>query len=300
MKFRHVLSAGLITLLSPLAAFAVEVLQDPDISVNPVVLQFPVTRLGGSSNPVPVIITNHSAGTLSLGSMTLGGVNPGEFTQGATTCGPTLASAASCSVEVSFSPAGKGTKNAVLLIPYGSGKTLSAFLTNTSSAIVEAQRRVPPVLSAVGIPDTMIPGTTYTLTWTLEGYEADIKTNAVLFDCTGITDGSCGNNYADSSRFAESGLIAPASVVSPGNWTYSGAGTKLFNYTWNFTVPASRAGGGTWATSPGTEITVRFYQMSNTDEARNNVSVSLLIPGNQASKYYDTAGRRIVKWIVAP
>ena len=300
MKFRHVLGTGFFTLLLPLAALAADALQDPDISVNPVVVQFPATQLGGSSNPVSFIITNHSASTLSLGSMTLLGVNPAEFTLGTSTCSATLAPAASCSVEVSFSPVSKGTRSATMQIPYGSGKTLTAFLTNTTSAIVEAQRRVPPVLAAVAIPDTMAPNSTYTLTWTLEGYDNANKTNVVLFDCTGISDGSCGNTYTDSNKFAESTLIAPVATVAPGNWAYSGVATKLLNYSWNFTVPATRSGGGAWATSPGTEIVVRFYQRSDTDEARNNASVSLLIPGNQASKYYDTVGRRIVKWIVAP
>jgi len=296
---RHVI-AGLCALLFPAAVYSADALPDPDISVNPVVLQFPVTALGGRSNPASVTITNHSAAAIPMGAMTLAGVNPAEFTIGSSTCGATLASTASCSVEVSFSPASKGTKSAALQIPYGSGTMLTAFLTNTTSAIVEAQLRVPPVLSAVAIPDSLVPGNSYTLTWTLEGYDNDNTTNAVLFDCTGISDGSCGNSYTDSSRFAESTLIAPVSTVSPGNWSYSGVRTKLFNYSWNFTVPATRAGGAAWATSPGTEIVVRFYQRSDTDEARNSASVSLLIPGNQANNYYDTNGRRIVKWVVAP
>src|SRR5512133_3571534 len=228
MKIRNVLGMGLFILLLPVASIAADALQDPDISVQPVVAQFPVTMLGGSSKPVPFIITNHSAGILPLASMALGGVNPTEFTMGASSCTATLAPGASCTVEVSFSPAGRGSKNANLLIPYGSSKTLTAFLTNTTSAVVEAQRRLAPVLSSIVIPDSLVPGSTYTLTWSLEGYDSNNMTNIMLFDCTGISDGSCGNNYTDSSKFAESTPIAASSAASAGNWTYSGVRTKLF------------------------------------------------------------------------
>jgi hypothetical protein len=232
--------------------------------------------------------------------MTLGGVNPAEFVLGATTCGATLAPAASCTVEVSFKPISKGTKNAILQIPYGSGKTLTAFVTNYTSKRVEAQRRLPPVLANSVIPDTLVPGTTYNLIWSMEGYEDMYKNNLVLFDCTGISDGSCGNAYDDATRFAESTFIQPVTVESPGNWSFGGFSTKRFNYSWTFTVPAVRADGSAWASSPGTEVVARIFQKSAIDEAHNNTSVSLLIPGNQAAKYYGTNGRRIVKWIVAP
>lgn len=301
MKLQHCLGVGLLMLLLPTAAaLAADAVQDPDISVHQVVQQFPPTILGSSSNPIPFIITNHGAAVLPLGPIALGGVNPAEFTLGATTCTATLAPAASCTVEVSFKPVSKGTKNATLQISYGSGKILTAFVTNYTSKLVEAQRRLPPVLADTTIPDTLVPGTTYTLTWSMEGYEDMYKNNLVLFDCTGISDGSCGNTYDDATRFAESTFIPPVAVESPGNCSFGGFSTKHFNYSWTFTVPATRVDGSAWAASPGTEIVARFFQKSAIDEAHNNISVSLLIPGNQAAKYYDTSGRRIVKWIVAP
>ena len=287
--------------MSPVApAYAADAVQDPDISLNRVAQQFPPTLLGNSSNPIPFIITNRGTSTLSLGTIALGGVNPSEFSLGTTSCAATLAAGASCSIDVTFTPLSKGTKNATVLIPYGSGKTLTAFVTSYTSPQVEARHRLPPVLADSSIPESLVPGTTYTLTWSLEGYDSSYRTNMAMFDCTGIIDNSCGNAYGDATRFAESTYTAPSSVDTPGNWTYSGVSTSRFNYSWSFTVPATRANGQPWASSPGTEIVVRLYQKSDIDEAHNNIDVSLLIPGNQAVKYYDTNGRRIVKRIVAP
>jgi hypothetical protein len=89
-----------------------------------------------------------------------------------------------------------------------------------------------------------------------------------------------------------------AGSVTPGKWTYNGAQTKSYNYSWNFTVPSTREGGAAWAALPGTEIVVRLYFKNEIDAERNKPSVSLLIPGNQSLEYYDTAGRRIVKTII--
>lgn len=304
MKLQRYLGMGLMLLLSAAPAFAVDAVQDPDISVTPVVIQFPITTLGTSSTPAIFTITNNSGSALSLGSRSLSGVNPTEFTLGTTDCGAFLAAGASCTVAASFSPnatTGKGTKSAALLIPYGSGKTLTAFLTNGTSPAVEAQRRMPAVLADVVIPETMTGGTAYPLTWTLEGYGDAYTSIAVMFDCTGVSDGTCGNNYSDPTKFAES-VPFTQTVGTRGKLIYSGIVTKQFVFSWNYTIPATRtwADSAPWAVSPGTDIVVRFYQISDVDAARNNPNVSLLIPGNQAMRYYDTAGRRILKSIVAP
>jgi hypothetical protein len=183
---------------------------------------------------------------------------------------------------------------------------LTAFVTNARNPLTEAQTRMAPVLSASTIPEAMKAGESYALTWSLEGYpmtaaptgyENDYVTYIALFDCTGITDGSCGAYYSDTSRFAEAGPLTATSVTA-GKWTYNGAQTKSYNYSWNFTVPSTREGGTAWAALPGTEIVVRLYFKNEIDAERNKPSVSLLIPGNQSLEYYDTAGRRIVKTII--
>lgn len=305
MKLQRYLAMGLMLLISATPAFAVDAVQDPDISVTPVVIQFPITTLGTSSTPALFTITNHSASALSLGTLSLSGVNPTEFTLGTTDCSASLGALASCTVAVSFSPssgtAGKGTKSAALLIPYGSGKSLTAFLTNGTSPAVEAQRRMPAVLADVSIPETMTGGIAYPLTWTLEGYDDAYTSIAVLFDCTGAAAGTCGNTYSDTTKFAESAPFTQT-VGTRGKVSYSGVVTKQFAFSWSYTIPANRtwAGGAPWGASPGTNIVVRFYQISDVDAARNNTNVSLLIPGNQAARYYDTAGRRILKSVVAP
>ena len=299
MKPTHSLLGLLLALLPAVNVLAAQSAQDPDISVTPVVRQFPVTVIGTPSTPAVFTITNRSSGSLSLGTIEMAGTNPTEFEIASTDCPAALTAGADCTVSVDFKPASTGTKSAYLRIPFGSSaKILSAFLTNSAGAVAEAQERMPPVLSAVNIPETMTAGTLYDLSWTLEGYNDSYTSYAVMFDCTGISDGSCGNAYGDTTRFAESTVLDPTTTTA-GNWQYSGVTSKAFTYHWSFN-PDTRSGGAPFAVTPGTDVVVRFYLKSNIDTARGSASVSLLIPGNQASSYYDTAGRRIVKKIKAP
>ena len=300
MKLISTVTIGFALLLTAAPAFAVLSAQDTTISVSPVVLHYPPTGIGTNSAPALFTITNSGGTPLSIGTIGLSGTNASEFVLATNSCPASLAAGGSCTVGVSFAPDSKGTKGANLLINSNASATpvLSAYLTNATSAAVAAQHRMPPVLEAISIPDTMTAGTTYTLTWTLEGYNDTYNSMVALFDCTGISDGSCGYIYGDATRIASSGTTAPI-ATGPGNWSYNGTTTQLFSYSWDFTVPANRPLGGTWEASPGSNVVVRFYQLSDIDKSRSSASMSLLIPGNQSSSYYDTAGRRIVKKIVA-
>ena len=311
MKTQYIIRISIAIALLAFAtiAGAATSAQDPDLSVDPVTRLFPATAVGVYSAPLTFTITNkNGTETRQLRNLTLSGPNADQFTVQNDNCSGTVLSANSgtCTVAVRLYPSESGTKSANLLIPFlrsSATTTLTAFVTNYEAPKDQAQRRMPPVLAAVSIEnilssgqtDTLYSGQTYSITWSLEGYHEDYSSMAVLFDCTGISDGSCGANYDDATKFAESGALSPGTAVT-GKWSYSGVGDKRFSYTWKFVVPATRPGGGAWA-GGGTDVVVRFYSKDDVDQARASSSVSLLIPGNQASRYYDTAGRRILKAI---
>jgi N-acetyl-anhydromuramyl-L-alanine amidase AmpD len=85
------------------------------VSVTPSSLNFGSVKVGSTSSAKTVTIKNNLPIALTMfppNSFT--GANPGDFAQSATTCGSTLASGASCTASITFTPTAKNSRTAVL------------------------------------------------------------------------------------------------------------------------------------------------------------------------------------------
>jgi hypothetical protein len=84
-------------------------------TVGPNSVDFPVTQPGGTSVLQPVTITNHGPSALTVSSATITGTDAGQFGIVDNDCG-ILASSASCTIRVSFTPNGLGQRSAKLAV----------------------------------------------------------------------------------------------------------------------------------------------------------------------------------------
>ena len=166
--------------------------------------------------------------------------------------------------------------------------------TKGETTRTEAQRRIPPMVETLVIPEQMNADGNYTLDWKVLGYDDSYTVTMAMFDCTGIVDGSCGDSYGDANRF-HSVTLTPHTIESA-PWTYSGEVAEYFHYQTSFTVPSLRYTTDAWSSS-GTPVAIRFYQKNSIDAAAGKNSISLLVPGNITDVYYDSTGRRIQKTI---
>ncbi len=203
-----------------------------------------------------------------------------------------------CIINLSFTPDGSGLRFANLQVSSDDLHTplLSALLTNTETEGDKARRRLAPVLAGLrlfpeGQPDqpvgALAAGERYTVEWELLGYHQQYHSLVALFDCRGITDGSCADSYGDPERFATSGNLTPV-LTEVGEWVYNGVTSGRFTYRYTFTLPAERFAG------EGGDVVLRFYSKSDLDQIAGSGSISLLVPGNLPFRYYDSAGRRLV------
>ena len=151
----------------------------------------------------------------------------------------------------------------------------------------EAIRRIPPVLRSLAIPDKLVSGQTYTINWSVIGYENDYKTIVVFFDCTDKTPPNCGNSYSDS-KLAVSGKLT-STLMGVGEWGYLGSSSATLNYTYTFTPSVTTK----------TETVIRFYYIGGMDDANSKNTISLMAPGNLENVLpYDTSGRRLATTIL--
>ena len=99
------------------------------LATTPSKLTFASQKVGTTSSPLNVTVTNNQTTTVTISSITV----TGDFAQ-SNTCGTSLAAGASCTMSVSFSPTKTGTRRGTITITdtaYGSPQTVS--LTGTGS-----------------------------------------------------------------------------------------------------------------------------------------------------------------------
>src|SRR5206468_3989059 len=87
------------------------------------------------SAPQTVTLSNSGNAAVSITTLTIIGTNPGDFAQ-TNNCGSSLAAGASCSINVTFTPAAVGTRTATLQVSdsaANSPQTASLTGTGTSS-----------------------------------------------------------------------------------------------------------------------------------------------------------------------
>ena len=100
------------------ANFTQQILNEPDISVDPVTQEFGNIPVGDSSMPQTLTISNTGTGNLIMGTLSIIGNDASQFIKQDDTCsGQTLTPSANCTVKAMFSPTSIGSFNAILNIP---------------------------------------------------------------------------------------------------------------------------------------------------------------------------------------
>jgi len=84
-------------------------------SPNPPQISFGQVALGSSSAPQPVSLLNNGGGTLYISSINFSGPNPTEFSE-TDNCNGILASGATCTINVVFTPSVDGLGQAFMNI----------------------------------------------------------------------------------------------------------------------------------------------------------------------------------------
>jgi hypothetical protein len=102
-----------------------------DVSLSTLTLTFPPQKVGTTSPPSSIRLTNVGRTGLTLSSFTISGANPADFVQG-NNCGSSLLGGHSCTISVTFTPSATGTRNATLAISdNGGGSPQSVTLQGT-------------------------------------------------------------------------------------------------------------------------------------------------------------------------
>ncbi len=104
----------------------------PIAALTPATYSYGTIARGTTSGPVPFTLSNTGTATLTINRIGLGGANPGQFTITSNTCGANLAMGANCTINVAFTPKGRGTFTANLNVSDNApGSPQTSSLTGT-------------------------------------------------------------------------------------------------------------------------------------------------------------------------
>ncbi len=110
----------------------------PGVSFSPTVVTFPPQAVGTSSSPTPVILTNIGTAPLTVSDVSFTGANANQFSQ--TNNCTTLQPAATCTIQVKFSPDNVGNAVANLAISdnaVGSPQSVPLFGTGIANSVAD-------------------------------------------------------------------------------------------------------------------------------------------------------------------
>ena len=175
----------------------------PGASLSPTSINFGAQNTGTSSAPIPVTLTNSGGAPLSISSITITGGNPGDFSQ-TNNCGTTLATGASCDINVTFTPTTTGSRiSSVSVADNALGSPQSVSLSGTGSGF-----QVTPRVVALTFQQTQQFTASGSVTWSVDG----------------VAGGS-----AASGTITAGGLYTPPPAV--GTHTVTATGTQTASAT---------------------------------------------------------------------
>lgn len=87
----------------------------PVVNLSPTTLQFPTTKVGTTSAPMNIKLTNTGLGNLTISLIRVSGTNAADFAQ-SNNCGTNIVAGGSCTITVTFTPKAIGIRRAAVSI----------------------------------------------------------------------------------------------------------------------------------------------------------------------------------------
>jgi uncharacterized repeat protein (TIGR01451 family) len=200
--------------------------QVPPIGLSPGSLIFASQNLGSTSASQDVTLTNSSGSTINISSMAFSGANNADFAVASTTCGATVSNGTSCTISVSFTPSGTGSRTATLSVTDTASNspqtvTLSGTGINSPPTIVKTFGAAGIALSAsTSLSFTITNPTANTIPLTGVAFSDSLPSGLVIATPNGLT-GTCGTGTVTATAGSGSVSLAAGTIAVSSSCTFS-------------------------------------------------------------------------------
>ncbi len=276
MKHATLLAFVLLSLISAsLAQFPAQSSKSSpppgNVSLSPITLTFASRRVGTTSSPFEVTLSNGQAIALSITSVTVAG----DFAQ-TNSCGLSVTAKTRCTIGVTFAPTVVGARTGTLTVTDSSSnspQTVSLTGTGSTAGLISIAVTPPDPSVAAGATEqftatgTFNGGSTYNLTpsvtWTSTSQTVATVSNdagtqglaSALAAGTAMIDGTAGKITGSTLLTVVGGLTPPTGLIAS-------AGNAQVALSWNassgatsYSVYRSTVSGGTYSLINSTALT---------------------------------------------
>ncbi|HEY3488655.1 MAG TPA: choice-of-anchor D domain-containing protein [Candidatus Deferrimicrobiaceae bacterium] len=213
----------------------------PKIAVSPASLAIGSVTVGASSAPQTVTVSNSGNANLAVGKLTLGGANATEFGLQNDRCSSqTLAPAATCTVQVVFTPSSAAAKAATLAIPSNDAATPNVGVSVSGTGVT--QTNTPPSVVSVMPASNAVnvsPNASVSAVFSETMNASSISTSTFTLSANGSPVAGTVAYSGTTATFTPAAPLAAGTVhtatVTTGAQDLGGAGIAS-NYAWSFTT----------------------------------------------------------------
>jgi hypothetical protein len=259
------------------------------VGVLPTGLTFGAQVVGTTSAPQVVTLTNNLTTTLTISSIGFTGTNSGDFAQ-TNNCGTSVNAGASCTINVTFTPAASGTRTATLNVTDNAGNS-PQIVSLTGTGIVPVTLSTASISFGTVLVDSRATAAPVTLT-----NNQSVSLTNISITVTGAAYSqvnTCGTSIAAGAQCTITVTFAPKTSGSQtGMVTISDSALNSPQ-----TISLKGAGELPVALSPGTLAfgteTVGVTSAPKTETVTNNQKAtlditSIAISGADASNFTET------------
>jgi hypothetical protein len=247
------------------------------ISVSPSALNFGSVATGSASSPQAVTVTNSGSASAPVSSLAV----TGDFTQ-TNNCGTSIAAGSSCTVNVTFRPAGSGARTGNLTVT-AAGVTNTVSLSGTG---VAPGPILNPNPSSLSFPGTVVGGTSsaQTVTVTNSG-----TATATVSGVSASGDFTQTNNCGSIAAGASCAVTVTFRPTTSG--TRTGAVTITSNANNNPTTIALTGSG------IGTQTNVALGRPASASSQVNGTQSPATTTDGNANTYWESINNAFPQWL---
>jgi hypothetical protein len=185
-------------------------LQPAALGVSPLSLSFAAQTVGQASAPQPVTVTNTGGVALTNVGFQITGLSATSFSMGTNTCGATLASGASCAVQIVFTPAAAGGSSASLVISSSNSTPNQVTVSLNGGGLTAAGLNVSPAQLSFPVVAAGQSSLAQTVTLTNTGGSAATSLTLTVAKPFGLVQNTCGATLAAGASCTTGVIFAPS------------------------------------------------------------------------------------------